>query len=167
MPTSGPGWLTAAVIAHLFSYMIGRKVQYGYLCTGEAFVFLYIPDDPIVVYLSLCVPKLDVMDNENRLHRTAVAQVFTFLLQVLRSRPPPESWRTEPASSRRDSSSSSSRKTSTRKTSTRKTSTRKTFTKKTFIRKTSTKAFTTKTSTTKPNRTLETAPPTPNHASQA
>ncbi|KAF9775860.1 hypothetical protein IL306_006020 [Fusarium sp. DS 682] len=83
----------AAVVTQLFSYMIGKGIQYGYVCTGQAFVFLHISDDPSTVYYSVCIPKLDVMDEEEtRLHRTAVAQVFAFILQALRSQPPPESW---------------------------------------------------------------------------
>jgi hypothetical protein len=92
-------WLTAAIISQLFSYMIGKGIQYGYVCTGEAFVFLHIPDDPTVVYYSVCVPNLDVLDDdETRLHRTAVAQVFAFTLQALRARPLPLLWHDRAAS---------------------------------------------------------------------
>ncbi|KAI0163885.1 hypothetical protein GGR57DRAFT_451743, partial [Xylariaceae sp. FL1272] len=64
-------WLVAAVVTQLFSYI------------GETFVFLRIPQDPSVVYYSVCVPNLDVMeDDEDRLHRTA----------ALRSPPPPQDW---------------------------------------------------------------------------
>jgi len=76
--------------------MIGKGIQYGYVCTAEAFVFLYIPDDPATVYFSVCVPNLDVMDDDDtRLHRTAAAQVFAFILQAVRARPRPESWHDE------------------------------------------------------------------------
>ncbi len=85
--------LAAAVVTQLFSYMIGKSIQYGYVCTGEAFVFLYIPNDPATVFYYVCVPNLDVLDDdENRLHRTAVAQVFAFILQALRAKPPTQSW---------------------------------------------------------------------------
>jgi hypothetical protein len=85
--------LAAAVVTQLFSYMIGKNIQYGYVCTGQAFVFLYIADDPATVFYYVCVPNLDVLeDDENRLHRTAVAQVFAFILQALRAAPPPLSW---------------------------------------------------------------------------
>ena len=88
--------LAAAVVTQLYSYMIGKCIQYGYVCTGQAFVFLYISDDPATVYYSVCIPKLDVMDrDETRLHRTAVAQVFAFVLQALRSKPVPETWHDE------------------------------------------------------------------------
>ncbi|KAL7789024.1 hypothetical protein V8C37DRAFT_386986 [Trichoderma ceciliae] len=85
--------LAAAVVTQLFSYMIGKGLQYGYVCTGQAFVFLHIADDPSTVYYSVCVPRVDVMDDdETRLHRTAAAQVFAFILQALRVEPPPEAW---------------------------------------------------------------------------
>ncbi|KJZ70009.1 hypothetical protein HIM_10590 [Hirsutella minnesotensis 3608] len=85
--------LSTAVVTQLFSYMIGKGIQYGYVCTGEAYVFLHIPDDPSCVYYSVCVPSLDVQDDdETRLHRTAVAQAFAFVLQAIRSPPPRQSW---------------------------------------------------------------------------
>lgn len=95
----GPGFalaakmLAAAVVTQLFSYMIGKGIQYGYVCTGQTFIFLHIPDDPAIVYYYVCVPNLDVTDDdENRLQRTAVAQVFAFILQAVRAKPPPLSW---------------------------------------------------------------------------
>ncbi|KAK2468737.1 hypothetical protein H9L39_19664 [Fusarium oxysporum f. sp. albedinis] len=85
--------LTTAVVTQLFSYMIGKGIQFGYVCTGEAYVFLRIPDDPSRVYYSVCVPDLDVEDgDETRLHRTAVAQVFAFVLQAIRSPTPCQAW---------------------------------------------------------------------------
>ncbi|KAK3899972.1 hypothetical protein C8A05DRAFT_46078 [Staphylotrichum tortipilum] len=85
--------LAAAVVTQLFSYMVGKGIQYGYVCTGQVFVFLHIADDPATVYYHVCVPNLDVLDDdENRLYRTAVAQVFSFILQALRTSPPPLSW---------------------------------------------------------------------------
>lgn len=91
--------LATAVVTQLFSYMVGKGIQYGYVCTGQAFVFLYIPDDPAMVYYYVCVPNQDVVDDdENRLHRTAVAQVFAFIVQALRTPPPPLSWHDAAAS---------------------------------------------------------------------
>ncbi|WQF77019.1 hypothetical protein CDEST_02033 [Colletotrichum destructivum] len=53
------------------SPMIGKGIKYGYVCTGEAFVFLHIPDDPTTVRYHVCVPNLDVLDDdENRLRFT-------------------------------------------------------------------------------------------------
>ena len=85
--------LTTAVITQLFSYMVGKGIQYGYVCTGETYVFLHIPNDPSRVYYFVCVPSLHVQDgDEMRLHRTAVAQAFAFILQAIRSPPPSQAW---------------------------------------------------------------------------
>jgi hypothetical protein len=85
--------LTTAVVTQLFSYMVGKGIQYGYVCTGETYVFLHISDDPSCVYYSVCIPSLDVQDDdETRLHRTAVAQVFAFFLQAIRSPLPSQAW---------------------------------------------------------------------------
>ncbi|KAI0399051.1 hypothetical protein F4802DRAFT_612840 [Xylaria palmicola] len=68
--------LAAAVVTQLFAYMVDKSIH-----------------NPSAMYYSVCVPNLDVMeDDDNRLHRTAVAQVFAFVLQALRSPPPPQSW---------------------------------------------------------------------------
>ncbi|KAI2602457.1 hypothetical protein GGR54DRAFT_502095 [Hypoxylon sp. NC1633] len=85
--------LVAAAITQLFSCMVTKGIQFGYICTGETFIFLRIPDDPTIVYCSVCVPRLDVLDNDkNRLHYTAFAQVFAFILQALGTMPPPLGW---------------------------------------------------------------------------
>ncbi|KAK8924884.1 hypothetical protein H634G_06071 [Metarhizium anisopliae BRIP 53293] len=86
--------LAAAMVTQLFSYMIGKGLQFGYICTGQALVFLHIPNNPSTVYFSVCVPNQDVIDdNETRLHCTAVTQVFAFILQALRAKsPPPQTW---------------------------------------------------------------------------
>ena len=86
--------LCAAVITQLFSYMVGLGTSYGYVCTGEVFIFLRIPaENPSIVYYAMQVPNLDVIDDdETRLHRTAVAQVFALVLRAAREEPPPQSW---------------------------------------------------------------------------
>ena len=85
--------LAAAVVTQLFSYMIDEGLQYGYVCTREAFVFLYIPEDPTTVLYHISVPNLDVVDNDkNRIHRTATAQVFGFILQALQAAPVTQDW---------------------------------------------------------------------------
>lgn len=66
--------LAAAIVTQLFSYMIGKGIQYRYISIGQTFVFLYIPDDPTIVYYYVSVPNMDVLDDEEtRLHHTAVA----------------------------------------------------------------------------------------------
>lgn len=85
--------LLAAVITQLFSYMIDKCVRYGYVCTGEAYIFLRIPDDPTTVYFSVNIPKKDYeVDVESRLQRTAVSQVFAFIQQALSEEPPSQAW---------------------------------------------------------------------------
>jgi len=85
--------LLAAVITQLFSSMIGKGVQWGYIFTGEATVFLYIPDDPTTVQYHLSIPSLDFQDDdENRLHRTSVAQITAFVLNAFAAEAPSQSW---------------------------------------------------------------------------
>ncbi|KAJ6117952.1 hypothetical protein N7523_005703 [Penicillium sp. IBT 18751x] len=86
--------LVAAVVTQIFSYMIDSGVRYGYICTGEAFVFLHIPkDDPTIIQYFLCIPNQDVQaDDELRLHRTAIGQVLAFTLQALAAEPLPQEW---------------------------------------------------------------------------
>ena len=98
--------LIAAAISQTFSYMVRAGLEYGYVCTGEAFVFLRVPDDPTTVYYFLSVPNRDVgdatgwqsdSDQKNRLHLTAVGQVLAFTLQALRTPPRNPEWRTRAA----------------------------------------------------------------------
>ena len=67
-------YLMTAVITQLFSYMIDKGVRYGYVCTGEALVFIHIQDDLTKVYYSVSIPKQDFeADEAHGLERTAVA----------------------------------------------------------------------------------------------
>lgn len=52
--------LITAVITQAFSYMVRIGVEYSCVCTGEAFIFLQVPDDPRTVYYYLSIPKGDV-----------------------------------------------------------------------------------------------------------
>ncbi|GCB25491.1 hypothetical protein AAWM_08376 [Aspergillus awamori] len=73
-------------------------IRYGYICTGEAFVFLHIPgDNPALFNILLCMPNQDAQadvqaDDEVRLHRTAIGQVLAFTLQALAVEPPTQKW---------------------------------------------------------------------------
>lgn len=85
--------LIAAVITQLFSYMVRKGILWGYVFIGEAIIFLHIPNDPTTVLYHLSIPRLDVQDgDENRLHRTSVAQVFAFVLNSLSTDEPSQSW---------------------------------------------------------------------------
>jgi hypothetical protein len=60
---------------------------------GEAIIFLHIPDDPTIVRCDLSIPRLDFQDDdENRFHRTSVAQVFAFFLNSLSTEAPSQVW---------------------------------------------------------------------------
>ncbi|KFY50343.1 hypothetical protein V495_00302 [Pseudogymnoascus sp. VKM F-4514 (FW-929)] len=69
--------LVAAVITQLFSYMVAKGVQHGYVFDGKVIIFLYIPNyDPSTVCYHLSIPRLDFQEaDENRLHRTSIAQI--------------------------------------------------------------------------------------------
>jgi hypothetical protein len=86
--------LVAAVITQLFSYMVAKGVQHGYVFDGKVIIFLYIPnDDPSTVCYHLSIPRLDFQEaDENRLHRTSIAQILAFILNALAAEPPGQSW---------------------------------------------------------------------------
>ncbi|EGD92063.1 hypothetical protein H112_00352 [Trichophyton rubrum D6] len=85
--------LVAAVITQLFSYMVLKGVRYGYVCTGEAFIFVYILDDPSSVQCSVCTPSKDVKGTDDKdLQSTAVAQVLAFTIKALSSPPVSQQW---------------------------------------------------------------------------
>ncbi|OAT11885.1 hypothetical protein BDBG_07303 [Blastomyces gilchristii SLH14081] len=96
--------LVAAVITQAFSYMIKAGVEYRYVSTGEAFIFLHFKaDEPGMVYYYLSVPEQDVgketgftgeaEDDDNRLHMTAVGQVLAFALRAIRTTPHDQKWK--------------------------------------------------------------------------
>ena len=45
--------------------MVGKGIQYGYVYTGQAFVFLRIPDNPTIVYYYMCMPNQNGLDDED------------------------------------------------------------------------------------------------------
>ncbi|KAI1935734.1 hypothetical protein LOZ57_006872 [Ophidiomyces ophidiicola] len=94
----------AAVITQAFSYMIKSGVGYGYVGTGEAFIFLHVGKDPTTVFYYLSTPGGDVgestgytgrTDSPNRLHLTAVGQVLAFTLRAMQAEPYCQMWRME------------------------------------------------------------------------
>ncbi|KKZ60785.1 hypothetical protein EMCG_04526 [[Emmonsia] crescens] len=96
--------LVAAVITQAFSYMIKAGVEYGYVSTGETFIFLHFKaDEPGTVYYYLSVPKEDVgkktgftgepEGDNNKLHMTAVGQVLAFALRAIQATPLDQKWK--------------------------------------------------------------------------
>jgi len=95
--------LVAAVITQAFSYMVTSGLETSCVYTGDAIIFLRIPEDnPSQVYYSLAVPREDVgpstgwtpdLDQDNRLHLTAVGQLLAFTLRAIQSAPRSSQWR--------------------------------------------------------------------------
>jgi hypothetical protein len=96
--------LVAAAVTQAFSYMVTAGLEFGYVCTGQAFIFLQVPENPDTVRYFLSTPQTDVGEStgwaddaapgtRNRLHLTAVAQVLAFTLQALQSPPRSHAWR--------------------------------------------------------------------------
>ncbi|KAI9781063.1 MAG: hypothetical protein M1839_006340 [Geoglossum umbratile] len=94
--------IVAKLVTQAFSYMIEGNTCFGYITTGEAWVFLYISlDDPATVYYHLAEPRSDVETQrstdpatESYLNRTAISQVVAFSLLALESPPPDQAWAT-------------------------------------------------------------------------
>ena len=86
-------YVMAATLTQLFSYMVTQGTRYGYLSTGQAYVFLRIGEDPSEVYFSVQIPSIDVKTNDQRrLHQTAVAHLFAFILQAVGEAGPAQEW---------------------------------------------------------------------------
>ncbi|KIW99707.1 uncharacterized protein Z518_11120 [Rhinocladiella mackenziei CBS 650.93] len=87
--------LVAAVVTQAFAYMISSRLEFGCVFTGEAFIFLRIPEDDYSrVHYALAVPHGDVgpttgwtgeLNHGNRLHLTAVSQLLAFTLGAIQS----------------------------------------------------------------------------------
>ncbi len=94
--------VVAAVITQVYSYMVTGGIPIGYVCTGEAFIYIYVKrDEPNTAYYYLSVPKEDVgestgwtadPDSDNRLHLTALGQVLAFTLRALQTTPRDNGW---------------------------------------------------------------------------
>ena len=86
-------YVMVAVVTQLFSYMIAQGTRYGYICTGQAYVFLRIGDDPSNVYYSIHIPNRDFDENDPwRVHQTAVARISAFILQAAPEAGPTQAW---------------------------------------------------------------------------
>lgn len=76
--------IVASIATQAFSYMIQGNVQYGYITTGQAFVFLHVPQhDPGTLYYHLAEPEADVeaqgqsdLTSDCFLYRTAIGQCW-------------------------------------------------------------------------------------------
>lgn len=90
-------WLVGAALTQIYSYMIKSGLEYCYLTTEEAFVFLRIKEnEPHTLYYHLAEPNIEA-EAQNEvdilLCRTAVSQTLTFCLLALESKPRNQLWR--------------------------------------------------------------------------
>jgi len=79
--------LTAAALAQTFHYMIEGGLEYSFLTTGEAMVFLKVDwADSNTLYYHLAEPERDTVNNPaNLISYTAVTQILAFTLMALGS----------------------------------------------------------------------------------
>ncbi|KAK4040486.1 hypothetical protein C8A01DRAFT_46203 [Parachaetomium inaequale] len=79
--------LVAAAVTQTYHYMIENGLEYSYLSTGEAFVFLKIDwSNPGNLFFHLAEPRAEVAAHgANGRHCTAVSQVLAFALLALRT----------------------------------------------------------------------------------
>lgn len=86
--------LVVAVITQLYNHMLVVGTRFGYITTGEAYIFVEISANNVDwVSYSVCVPRYDVeSDPVTGLHRTAVAQVLAFTLRAMRAERMPAMW---------------------------------------------------------------------------
>ena len=89
--------LVGAAVTQVFAYMVENALQYSYITTGEAFIFLHIQeDDPTTLYYHLAEPNNEI-EAENGpvfpIFQTAIGQMLSFCLMALRSTPLSQEWR--------------------------------------------------------------------------
>ncbi|KAG5985933.1 hypothetical protein E4U52_000760, partial [Claviceps spartinae] len=84
----GPKQLIAAVITQLFSALVSKGLRYGYIDTGEAKIFLHIGSDPSRVEYHVSCPRSDVHGDKNKIHLSAVSQLFAFVVQAIEAPKP-------------------------------------------------------------------------------
>lgn len=85
----------AAVITQLYSYMLKAGIEYGYLSTGEIYLFLQIrPAEPQSLYYHFAEPNVNVNMNQNgTLGYSAISQVLCFCLRASNSSRRNQQWR--------------------------------------------------------------------------
>ncbi len=82
------------MITQTFAYMTHGEVEYAYITTGEAFIFLQVVEnDPPKVFNHLAEPTAEVLENPDASLRTAaVSQVLAFTLRALQSKRRSQGW---------------------------------------------------------------------------
>ncbi|KAF2216027.1 hypothetical protein CERZMDRAFT_15940, partial [Cercospora zeae-maydis SCOH1-5] len=87
--------LMTAVVVQLYSQMVHKRIRRGCVITGDAYVYVRLDDDPSVAKVQVHIPRLDYDQNDPfRLHHTAVARMFAFVVDAASQPPPSQSWST-------------------------------------------------------------------------
>ncbi|KAF5023361.1 hypothetical protein F66182_4564 [Fusarium sp. NRRL 66182] len=85
----------AKALAQTFYYMLCLNSSYGYLTAGKSLIFLYIGDDPTVLFYYLSQPEIDAkgIDGSIDPFYTATAQLAAFCLRTCRDSRKSDSWK--------------------------------------------------------------------------
>ena len=87
----------AAMITQLYSYILEAGIEYGYLSTGEIYIFLKIRHkEPDSVYYHLVEPNVDVdldTNGDEALVCSAISQALYFYIQASSSSRRNQQWR--------------------------------------------------------------------------
>ena len=87
--------ITAAVLTQTYQYMLDTGCEYSCLVTGEAIVFLWVPDHPPgELFYHLAEPGHEVGEGQDFQHnRTTIAQILSFLFMALQKPTRDRDWR--------------------------------------------------------------------------
>jgi len=86
-----------SVITQTFDYMIESGLEYSYVSTGKAFIFLWIKEhDPTTLFYHLTIPGEELQatdDPKTNVFHTAISQVLSFSLLAFTSERRDQDWR--------------------------------------------------------------------------
>ena len=85
-----------AVATQTFHYMIENGLEYSYITSGEAFVFLHIGEnDPTTLYYRVTVPGDEISEDDASFpySQTAIGQVMSLCLMAFKSEQRNHKWR--------------------------------------------------------------------------
>lgn len=88
--------LIAAVMTQTFHYMIENGLEFSYIVTGEAFVFLRVEEAvPTTLFYHLTVPSDEIDEDrlQSLISMTAIGQVMSFCLMAFQSKARNHRWR--------------------------------------------------------------------------
>ncbi|KAL1953246.1 hypothetical protein VTO42DRAFT_3361 [Malbranchea cinnamomea] len=89
---------TGATLAQVYNVMIEEGVEFSYISTGIAYVFLHVPRNEFwKLYYYICEPNADANrgDAEIDIEKTSIARVLCFCLMCCRSIVRDQLWRNE------------------------------------------------------------------------